>query len=220
MNDAVRFRIFAHNLGIFMQPIESCAIGRIKRDIEENPSVCQPGFNRSTEVFEALPRQCRNDDRFVIRRQLGAGSRCREAGVIQKIALVPDLHEAAVIGGIDSKTGKYSFDVAPLRFGVFMRNIADMQNEISFKDFLERRTEGLDKHCRQVGDKANRIGQNDLTAMWKRYPAQSWIEGRKKHVFGDNRGLRQPIEESGFSRVRIADERDNRIRNRAAALAV
>ena len=39
-----------------------------------------------------------------------------------------------------------------------------------------------------------------------------------EHVFGDHPRLRQPIEQSGFSRIRIADERDNWIRHGAAAL--
>ena len=42
----------------------------------------------------------------------------------------------------------------------------------------------------------------------------------EKHVFGDDPRLRQPIKQTGFSRIRVADERDNRKRHLAAALAM
>ena len=112
--------------------------------------------------------------------------RCKRQ-IVQKIALVPDLHAAAIIGGIDPQIAKYRFNVVPLRFGIFMRDIADMQNEVGLKDFLERRPEGLDKHCRQVGNKADRIGQNDLTAMRERHLAQSWVERRENMSSADDR---------------------------------
>jgi hypothetical protein len=193
MNGAVRRRTLTHDFGILVKPMKPRTIGRIERDVVDNPAACEPRFNRGAKVFEAVPRQCRNDNRVAVRKPLGAAPR-GEGGFAQQIAFVPDLHEAAIIGGIDPETGEDGFDVGVLRFGVFMRDIADMQNDVCFKNLLKCRPESLDKHGRQVRNKADGIGQNDSTAMRQHYIAQGGIEGREKHIFGDNPCLRQPIE--------------------------
>ena len=198
---------------------EPAAIGRIERNVEDNPAVCKACFNRGAKVLEALSRQCRNHDRVTVRKPLGA-SPCGEGGFAQQIAFVPDLHEAAIVGGIDAETGEDGFDVGVLRFGITMRDITDMQNGVRFKDFLKSGPEGLDKHGWQVGNKADGIGKNDAAAMRQGDTPQGRIEGREKHVFGNHPRLRQPIEQTGFSRIRVADKRDNRIRHGAAALAM
>ena len=56
MNGAVRARAFAHDFGILVQPMQPGAIGRIERDVEDNPAACEPRFNRGAKVFEALAR--------------------------------------------------------------------------------------------------------------------------------------------------------------------
>ncbi len=152
----------------------------------------------NAETITGLP----NDD---LRAGAPRGKRC----FIQEIAFVPDLHEAAIIGGINPETGQDGIDVGTLRFGVFMRDIADMQNDVRFKYFLKSRPEGLDKHGWQVRNKSDGIGENNSPAMRQRDTAQGRIEGREKHVFGRDPGLRKPIEQCGFSCVRVTDQRDN-----------
>src|SRR5207302_3018876 len=75
MNAAVRRRAFAHDFGILVQPMKPRAIGRLERDVEDNPAACEPRFNRGTKIVEALPRQRRSHDRVAVRKPLGAAPR-------------------------------------------------------------------------------------------------------------------------------------------------
>ena len=52
--------------------------------------------------------------------------------------------------------------VVALRFGIGMSDVADMDDDVGRQHFLQRRTKGRDQLGRQVGDEADRVGQDRL----------------------------------------------------------
>ena len=101
-----------------------------------------------------------------------------------------------------------------------MRRVADMQDHFGFQHLFERGTEGGDQMRRQVGDEADRVGQDDLASARQQQCAHGGIEGREEQVFGEDAGFGQPVEERRLAGIGVADQRDDRVRRLAAGLAV
>ena len=73
---------------------------------------------------------------------------------------------------------------------------------------------------RQIGDKADRVGQDGGAPRRQFESPHRRVEGREQHVLGGYRGARQAVEQGRFSGIGVADQRDNRIRHAAARLAM
>ena len=69
-----------------------------------------------------------------------------------------------------------------LRLGILVRNIANVQDHIRLDHLFQRGTKSGNQHGRQIGNKADRIGENDACAMRKRHSAQRWVERREQHI--------------------------------------
>ncbi len=204
--------------------MQAFAVLRRQRDVEQEPAGGETQFNAVAQFIQPLPRQRRNDQRLGLRAGLGRAAargvfRRREVFGIEQIRLVPDFHQPAV-AGINAEIGEDRLDVGALRLGVLMRDVADMQDDVGLDDLLERRPKSRDQHRRQLGDEADGVGEDDLAAMRQRDRAQRRVERREQHVGGEHLGARQAIEEGRFSGIGVADQRDDRKRHGAAALAV
>ena len=121
---------------------------------------------------------------------------------------------------IDAELAQHDLDVVQLRFGVAMRNVAHMQDHIGLDHLLERGAEGGDQHGRQVGDEADRIGEDHARAMRQADRAQRRIERGEQHVGGQHARLRHAVEQRRFAGIGVADQRHDRIRHAPAAVAM
>src|SRR5579883_3100876 len=208
------------DFGMFVEPIAALPVARVEHNIERYPLGGEPRLEAREQIVDPLPRQCRNHHRP---RALRTPCRIRQRHHlfgIEQIDLVPDLDNAARPLRIDPELGENLLDVLALRFAVRMSDVANMENDIGLDHFLERRLEGGNEHGRQIRDEADRIGENDFAAARQPQSAQGRIERRKQHVFGTHLGLGEPIEERRLAGIRVADERDDRVRNGAPFLAM
>ena len=73
---------------------------------------------------------------------------------------------------------------------------------------------------RQVGDEADRVGQDDRRAVRQAHAPQRRIERGKQHVLGQHAGTGQPVEQRRLAGIGVADERDDRKRHLLALGAV
>ena len=83
-----------------------------------------------------------------------------------------------------------------LRFAVGMDDVAHMNDQVGGGDFLKRRTESGDELGRQVGHKADRVGQDRLVDAGQPDFAHRRIERGEKHIFRHDVTSSQPIEKS------------------------
>ena len=111
-------------------------------------------------------------------------------------------------------------DIVRLRFRIRMRQVADMQDHVRLDHLLQRGAERRDQHGRQIGDEADRIGENDARAVRQIERAQGRIERREQHIGFEHAGARQPVEQRRFAGIGVADQRDDRIRHAAPALTM
>ena len=139
--------------------------------------------------------------------------RFSRSSAIEAIDLVPDFENALPRIGIDAELAQHGIDVALLRIGVLMRDIADVENDIGFQHFLQRRAKRRHQLRRQVGDEADRVRQHRLAAMRQTERAQRRIERRKQHVGGLHVGAGQAVEQRRLSGIGVADQRHHAVRH-------
>ena len=58
----------------------------------------------------------------------------------------------------DAELAQNFLDVVRLRFGILMRNVADVEYYVGLDDFFERGTERRDQHGRQIGNETYGVG--------------------------------------------------------------
>src|SRR5260221_1892194 len=92
-----------------------------------------------------------------------------------------------------------------------MMDIADMNDEISLGDLLERGAEGGDEMRRQIGYEADCVRQDGLPAGRQADAAHRRIERREEQILGDHGRVGQPVEQRRLAGIGVADQRDHRI---------
>ena len=95
-----------------------------------------------------------------------------------------------------------------------------MDDDVGCAHLLERGAKGGDERCRQIGDEADRVGQDRRAAMGQFDKAHGRIERGEQHVGRHHLGAGQPIEQGRFPGVGVADQRDNGIGDGVAARAL
>ena len=83
---------------------------------------------------------------------------------VEAIDLVPDFENALSGIGIDAELAQHGIDVALLRLGVLMRDVADVENDVGLQHFLQRGAKRRNQLRRQIGDEADRVRQHRLAA--------------------------------------------------------
>ena len=87
---------------------------------------------------------------------------------------------------IDAELAQNILHVVQLRLGVLMRDVAHVQDHVGLDHLFQRGAEGRDQHGRQIGDKADRVGEDDARAVRQIDRAQRRIERREQHVGGQH----------------------------------
>lgn len=121
---------------------------------------------------------------------------------------------------IDVQLPQDGFDVVLLSFGILMRYVSDVKNDVRLDHFFQRRPKRRDQHGRKVGDEADGVGKHRLAAVRKCQCAQRGIECREQHVHGLYIGTGQTVEQRRLARIGVADQGDYAIRHPLAARAV
>ena len=88
--------------------------------------------------------------------------------------------------------------------------IDDMDQDIRLVQFFQSGLERLQKFCRQVPDKSNRVRNDDIDISWKPQTAAGRIERCKEFVFGNNMTLGQRVQECRLAGICIADKGKDR----------
>ncbi len=99
---------------------------------------------------------------------------------------------------------------APVALGIGA--IHDMQEQIRVARLGQRRLERCDEIVRQVADESDRIGEHERPAIQAVDAAQGRIKRGEQLVRRVHAGTGQRIEQGGFARVRVTDQRDQRQR--------
>ena len=121
---------------------------------------------------------------------------------------------------LDAKLFENVFNVGALGRRVLVRQVAHMKHDVGGDHLLQRGAKGGDQLRRQIGNEPNRIGEHDALSVGQTHGAQRRVERGEQHVLGQHFRLRQAVEQRGLSRVRIADERDHRVRHVLPLLAM
>ena len=95
---------------------------------------------------------------------------------VEQIELVPHLEQPPVVVRVDPELSEDRLDVGRLRVAVLVRDVAHVQDHVGLDHLLERGAEGRHEHRRQVGDEADRVGQDHLGAVRQRQVAQRRVE--------------------------------------------
>ena len=109
---------------------------------------------------------------------------------VEPVDLVPDLDQRRLAGGlvvrIDAELPQDVLHVLQLRLGVFVRDVAHVQDHVGLDHLLQRGAECGDQHGRQIGNEADGIGQDDAGAVRQIDGAQRRVERREQHVGGQH----------------------------------
>ena len=171
--------------------------------------------------LDPLPRQRRDQHGRADRRARSPRSASRARGRVEPVDLVPDLQDRRVgRRRVDAEIGQHRLDVAPLRLGLGMADVAHVQDEVGLHHLLQRGAEGRDQRGRQVGDEADRVGQDDAPAARQLHLAHGRIERREHLVLGDHGGAGEAVEQRRLAGVGVADDGHHRIRHALAPRAV
>ena len=204
-----------------MQPADAGAIGCVDREVKRHARCGQPLFDRGQQRVDPLPGFGGNQENRTLRRPAGGDvSQVFALLGIEAVDLIPDFENTLPRIRIDAKLAQHGIDVALLSVGVFMRDVADVEDQIGLQYLLQRRTKCRNQLCRQVGDESDGIRQHRLAAMRQIERAQRRIERCKQLVGGLHIGPGQAVEQRRLSGIGVTDQRHHAIRHPLPACAM
>ena len=80
---------------------------------------------------------------------------------LEPVDLIPNLQQPSLLPAGDAQLRQYILDVQRLCFGILVRDVAYVQNQVGFDDLFERRAKRGHQRGRQIRDEADGIRQND-----------------------------------------------------------
>ena len=98
-------------------------------------------------------------------------------------------------------------DGADLIFVLGVRDVYHVQQNVTFKDFIEGRFKTFDEVVGQFADEPNGVGKQERHPF-PGYFAHSGIQGRKKFIFGKNLGFAQEVHQGRLAYVGISHQRN------------
>ena len=129
------------------------------------------------------------------------------------VGLVEDLQARAVL---HAEIGKNFQHFGVLLGMMRIRNVAHLHDQRGFLDFFQRGAERRDQIGRQIAQKSDCVREQRAAARRQAHGANGGIE-RGEHFRGSQHvGMRQRVEERGFSGVGVADQRNHAQRNSLA----
>ena len=212
--EAAVVKLLVEHFRIAMQPADAGAVGGVDRKVQRRARCRQPLLDRGEQRVDPLAGFGGDQETRPLRRAAGGDILQVLAPFgVEAIDLVPDFENALSGIGIDAELAQHGIDVALLRIGIFMRDVADVENDVGLQHFLQRRAKRRNQLRRQIGDEADRVRQHRLAAMRQFQRAQGRIERRKQHVGGLHVGAGQAVEQRRFSGVGVADQRHHAVRH-------
>ena len=147
------------HLGVLVEPGRGAELVRAELDRHRRPPAGQRALDRLKQVREALAADRRNEHgrRLGGRRALAGAPR---AATARPVDLVPHLEDAAVLARIDAELAEHLHHVLRLLLRLRRGDVADVQDEVGLQHLFERGAEGGDEHRRQIGDEADRVGED------------------------------------------------------------
>ena len=113
-----------------------------------------------------------------------------------------------------------SSGIGALAGAVGVGHVADMQDDIGRRHFLQRRPEGFHQLGRQVRDEAHRVAEDGGAAAGQADGAHGRVQRGEELVLRIDAGAGQRVEQRGLAGVGVADQGDDRIRHLLAGFAM
>jgi hypothetical protein len=180
---AVRAEILGQHLGMPMQPADAGAVGGVEIKLQHHACGGDARFDLGGEAVEPLPAQSRQQDRPPGGRAAFGNVANPGAGVLIKpVDLVPRLDQLCALRGLDTQLMQHLGDVGRLSVGIFVRDVAHMNDHIGFDHLFQGGPKGRHQHGRQVRDEADRIRQDDLGAVRQGDRTQRRIQRGEQHI--------------------------------------
>ena len=204
-----------------MQPAHAGAVGGIDR----SSIVTRPAASRASiaagEVHRSPPRSRGNQSRPLRRRRSAIFlSRARSAASSRSILFHTSISAAcrrSLRGSMPSWRSTFSTS-CNCASASLMRNVAHMQDHVGLDHLFERGAESRDQHGRQVGNEADRVGQDACARHAAGRPRASVGSSVANSMSADSTlGPRHAVEQRRFAGIGVADQRDDRIRHAPAA---
>ena len=129
----------------------------------------------------------------------------------QLVDLVERFDQSLVDGRADLEFAQNVFHVLLLRLAIRVGDVADVDDDVGFLHLLQGRAEGGDQLGRQVGDEADRVGQDDFPAGRQHDRAHGRIQRGEQLVLRENVRAGHGVEQRRLAGVRIADDGDARV---------
>lgn len=145
----------AENLAVPINPRQSLPVAQ--RDLQSDCAdfAFQPAIDQRQKRLATLP--CDGRQRNALRIAQRVVLEAHPGGGVNEIDLVHHLDQPIFDGFAEPEVAENPEHVSALGLAVSMIDVADMDDDVGFGDFLEGRTKGGDEMSRQVRDEAHRV---------------------------------------------------------------
>ena len=89
-----------------------------------------------------------------------------------------------------------------------MGGVRDVQQEVCMQRLLQGRMEGGDEVVREPREEPHRVREERCAAIRELPLSCASVESREEQIGGELASPRQPVQQRGLPRVRVADEPD------------
>ena len=146
--EPVLFVTAAHDLGMFIKPMQALPVAQVEQEFEFRPAASQAILDRGQKMIDPFARRRGNGERCGLPGAVLSSQRRARVGVKQ-VHLVPDLDDAIGVVG-DANLVQDRLDVMGLRFAVHVGNVAHVHDDVGRAHLLERGAKGGNERRRQA----------------------------------------------------------------------
>ena len=145
----------AENLAMPINPRQSLAVAQ--RDVHSDSAdfAYEPAIDQRHKRLAAFPGNGRQRNALRIAQRVVLEP--HPGGGVNEIDLVHHFDQPALDGFAEPEIAENVENVPALVLAVSMIDVADLDDDVGFGDFLEGRSKGGDEMCRQIRDEAHRV---------------------------------------------------------------
>src|SRR5262249_59442023 len=130
------------DFSVAVKPADASPLSRIEAKFDTLAIGGKLRLDPLRQIFKSLPRGCRNQYRaFGQRAPFGDVCETFAGGRVEPVDFIPHLDQCRPVAGIlaspYAELVQDILDVVQLRFGVPMRNIANMEDHVGLDDFFQ-----------------------------------------------------------------------------------